>query len=83
MTTTQLKRPHVASAHGNNRQFLSVAPNTILTHELGWHHSTIGIPDERNPIFPPPRRPSAAAPVPDLELRASSPSHATSCQKMR
>ena len=36
----------------NNRQFLSVAPSTILIHELGWHHSTIGIPDERNPHFP-------------------------------
>jgi hypothetical protein len=40
-------------------------PNTILTHELKWHHSTIGVPDERGPIFPPPQRPSTAAPAPE------------------
>ncbi len=56
-------------AHGNNRQFLSVVPSTILIHELGWHHSTIGVPDGRGPIFPPPRRPSAAAPAPDPTIR--------------
>jgi hypothetical protein len=32
-------------------RFLSVVPNTILTHELGWHHSTIGVPDGRDPFF--------------------------------
>jgi hypothetical protein len=46
-----------------------VAPNTILVHELKGHHSKIGVPDERTPIFPPPRRPSAAAPVPDPKMK--------------
>jgi hypothetical protein len=31
VTSTQLKRPHVASTHSNNRQFLSMTPSTILT----------------------------------------------------
>jgi len=55
---------------GNNRQFLSVIPTAILTYELGRHHSTIGVPDgPQSPFFPPPRRPSAAAQVPDPKIQ--------------
>src|SRR5262245_14282348 len=46
-------------------------PSAILTLELGRHHSTIGVPGGRGPIFPPPRRPSAAARDPDSTFALS------------
>ena len=39
-------------AHGNNRQLLSVAPNTILTHELTGITVMISVPDRHGPHFP-------------------------------
>jgi len=67
-------RPHTPSGGTTGPKSLVRVLTATIDSSCRWsqhhsdstssrHHSTIGVPDERGPIFPPPPRPSAAAPV--------------------
>lgn len=71
---TPVRRDHRAKesgprAHGNNRQFLSVAPNAILTPRAHGITDTSAFRTNAGPIFPPPQWPSAAAPATDPKIK--------------